>query len=800
MSSDFPVAVTGLGVVCAAGANVDEFLANLLSGVGGIGPLSGADFSLFEAPIGGEVSDAVLARELARLGVSTEKTERPVALGIVAADEALRRSGLDLTSYDSRRIGLVVAKCQADLARSAARYDHHRTMGEAADVVAKHLGADGPRILVSTACAAGTNAIGIARDKLRSGEADVVFAGGMEALSPHSYGGFLVLRALSGAPCAPYSRSAGMNLGEGAGFLVIERLDAAAARGARVLGEVLGYGLSADAHHITAPDPTGRGAAAAMERALSDAGLELSAVDYVNGHGTGTAANDQMERLLHRNLFGDPGVPMSSTKSFCGHTLGAAGAIEAVTSILAIDRQFVPPTLNAPEGEADWDYVPNVARRPAAVEVVLSNNYAFGGNNASIVFAKPGRPDRPTPATKLSGPVAVTGIGMVGGLGVGVAAWREALAQGRRVVGPMTDLGLPDQVGVAMPALVARPWASPGDWRQMSRLTRHALVAARLACADAALPNGKEERYATGLYLGTAYGPLHAGLTVELQDPRAIAPAQLPQATVNVPAGIVCQVLGLHGPTSTIASGDLSGTLALATAIDAIERGDVAACVVIAADELSAEMFAAGRRRGLLSTDGQPRPYDPEREGVVMGENAVALVVEPVERAIDRGARCYAEIRSVRQGSESADGLALDPTRTRWPAVLHDAFHSAGIGPHEVQFCSGAGSGGRSDDAELDMLTRTFPGDVLVGTPLALAGYCAAASGFVSLAVAALAVGAGSAPLPVTTVAQLSGDRASAAAQARHPDARAVDVAVALDVGFGASYGATILTSPEVSA
>jgi 3-oxoacyl-[acyl-carrier-protein] synthase II len=246
--------------------------------------------------------------------------------------------------------------------------------------------------MIPTACAAGNYAIGYGFDVIRTGRADSILAGGADPFSRITYMGFARLGAIAPDRCQPFDKNRqGMIPGEGAAILVLEALDAARARGARIYAEVLGYGVSCDSHHMTAAHPQGDGAMRAMAAAMRDSGVSLLDIDYISAHGTGTPTNDRVESLAVRRLFGEQAdkIPMSSIKSMIGHTMGAASAIEAAACALAIDTGIVPPTMNyeVPDPECDLDYVPNQARR-IDPRVVLNNAYAFGGNNASLCMAR----------------------------------------------------------------------------------------------------------------------------------------------------------------------------------------------------------------------------------------------------------------------------------------------------------------------------------------------------------------------------------------------------------------------------
>jgi 3-oxoacyl-(acyl-carrier-protein) synthase len=259
-----------------------------------------------------------------------------------------------------------------------------------ADVLGSLLGCRGLRATLATACSSSANAIGLAADLIQEGRADAMLAGGADAHCKMTYAGFNSLQALDPQVCRPFDRRrAGLSLGEGAAMLVLEEEGRARKRGATVFAEFAGYGTSADAHHMTAPDPAGRGAVAAMRRALAEARVDPADVGYVNAHGTGTPQNDPIETRAVKTVFGEHArrLAVSSTKSQVGHCLGAAGAIEILATVLALHHGFVPPTVNLdePDPECDLDYVPGVARAER-VRIALSNSYGFGGNNTSVVL------------------------------------------------------------------------------------------------------------------------------------------------------------------------------------------------------------------------------------------------------------------------------------------------------------------------------------------------------------------------------------------------------------------------------
>lgn len=787
----FDVAVTGIGVVSAVGPDVEEFWRRVTTGESGVAPIDLPHFSHFPGATGGVVPDEWIDQAFDETEIG--RYDRIARLTIAAARAAIRMAGFaDMPAAE--RFGVILGKCQGEPREGDGFY---QLLDAPTLAVGRDLGLRGPKVTIATACAAGANAVGMARDKLWSGEADVMLAGGADVLNPVTYSGFNGLQALADGPCAPYSKSSGLNLGEGAGFLVLEPLDAARARGATVLAEVLGYGLSADAHHPTAPDPTARGAAAAVRRALADAGLDTDDVDYVNGHGTGTPANDKMERKVMRTLFGDRvgDVPISSTKSFIGHTLGAAGAIESVTCVLALRDGIVPPTANFAEPlDEPFDFVPNQAR-PADLDVVVSNSYAFGGNNASVVFGKPGV--RRSPRSEGCDRILISGIGTVGGLGIGLDAWKDSLRTGRTAIREITAFdasGLPCRYAGEAGDIDGRAFAAPREWRQMDEITRLSLAATRLAMEDAELKASRAERDEIAVFCGSAFGPARTGISYEKAHRDKLSVKEFAHVTFNAPAGVICHTLGLRGPTTTITSGAISGTAALASAVELIRAGKASTAIVVAAEEFFYEWLAGALKYenlAGLSEDGIVRPFDRNREGMVLGSSGIALVIESEESAVRRGATPYCAIGSTFHGSDPCGPWELDTSGDGYARVVRGALDAAGATPADIGYCAGWASGHANDLMEARMLSSVFPSSLLVSSIKGQTGECEAASGMANVALAALAIGDGFVPYTVGLDDPMP--EAVVDHVVKEPRQVRVDRSLALAAAFGGAYGAVVL-------
>lgn len=406
------VVITGLGLVTSLGNDVQTTWNGLVAGRSGVGMITHFDASEFPTRIAAEVKDFDPSELFGRR--DARRMDRYTHLAMAAAAQALEDAALSVTDGNADRIGVIIGTAIGGLITLLDQFEVMRTRGPgrvspfmipmilsdtASGRVAIAYGLKGPNLAVSSACATGANAIGEAAEVIRRGAADVMVAGGAEAgIVPLALAGFSVIQAVSTRndeperACRPFDATRdGFVLGEGAGVVVLESEDHARKRGATSYAELVGYGATADAFHITAPDESGGGAARAMQNALDQAGLAPERIGYLNAHGTGTILNDKGETAAIKNVFGDHAfhLPVSSTKSMTGHVLGGAGAIEAIFCILALNEDVLPPTINYehPDPECDLDYVPNEAR-PLSVDVAMSNSFGFGGHNACLIMKR----------------------------------------------------------------------------------------------------------------------------------------------------------------------------------------------------------------------------------------------------------------------------------------------------------------------------------------------------------------------------------------------------------------------------
>ncbi|AWT09735.1 MULTISPECIES: beta-ketoacyl-ACP synthase II [Stutzerimonas] len=406
------VVVTGMGMLSPLGNDVPSSWQGILAGRSGIGLIEHMDLSAYSTRFGGSIKGFDVEQYLP--AKEARKLDLFIQYGLAASFQAVRDSGLEITDANRERIGVAMGSgiggltniensCKALMEQGPRRISPFFVPGSIINMVSGflsiHLGLQGPNYAIATACTTGTHCIGMAARNIAYGEADVMVAGGSEmAACGLGIGGFAAARALSTRNDDPAGASRpwdkgrdGFVLSDGAGALVLEELEHAKARGAHIYAELIGFGMSADAFHMTSPPDDGAGAARCIRNALNDAQLNVEQVQYINAHGTSTPAGDKAEAAAIRSVFGGHAyeLSVSSTKSMVGHLLGAAGAVEAIFSVLAIRDQVAPPTINLeePDEGCDLDFVPNQAK-PRPIDVVVSNSFGFGGTNGSLVFRR----------------------------------------------------------------------------------------------------------------------------------------------------------------------------------------------------------------------------------------------------------------------------------------------------------------------------------------------------------------------------------------------------------------------------
>lgn len=609
--------ITGTGVVCAVGrgtSRVGEALRSLRSGLGPLTLFHSPRFALHAV---GQV------RESLDLPTIPFRGSRSDQLAWVAAQEALVQARLPLAAPlpQPDRVAITVGATVGGMTSTEqflelllkqhlhrfGRLRHHEC-GRTAALLAQHLGAQGAVLTFSTACSAGAMAIAAAATLIESGEADIVLTGGTDALCRLTLNGFGSLLLLDPAGCRPFdARRAGISLGEGAGFLVLESAESAAQREVRPLAILAGWGASCDAHHPTAPHPEGRGAALAIRRALERADWTPASIDFLSAHGTGTPDNDAMEAKAIQSVFGDRPPPVSSTIRFFGHTLAASGAIKAVVCVQALHSQEIPPNIGLESPDPALGFVPVREPTPCPLRRILSNSFGFGGNNVVLAIAAPEPPHSPTGSPSIvrrtaTAPrrLAILGAAIVSPAGHSFHALAATLRHG----GPTpTPVALPPPLGPAqVPALVCPEFnddnlIDPPRRRRLSRLQQMVLTAARrsLPVGFDALPRDR-----IGVAIGTGLGSLSdTAAFVEnliLRDERSPRPMHFTNSVHNALASQVALDLHATGLNTSPTQREVSFEAAVWQASHEFAKGGTDLFLAGAADELHPYLLATGRR------------------------------------------------------------------------------------------------------------------------------------------------------------------------------------------------------------
>jgi 3-oxoacyl-[acyl-carrier-protein] synthase II len=744
------IVVTGRGVVSAIGTDIDTFEASLAAGAGGI--------RAYDDLLPGQTSHVGLAGVftsppgLAKL--IPEGCDRTAQLAAAAVQQALSEAGL----WDGRaltiapeEIALLLGsshggRSQLDRFVNQGMDEADRTLAhgvlelgahyQQSAVVAAVFGIHGPVTTLSTACSSSGTAIAHAIDLLRTGQVRAVIAGGADAFSQITLAGFAALGAVADGPCGPFGSRTGISLGEGAAFVVLERHDDAAARDAKPLAEMFGCATTWDAHHLTAPEPSGDGMRRAIEAALTIAGVSPASIDYISAHGTGTRANDIAETLAVKRVFADGAPPVSATKSFTGHTLGASSAAGLLAGIAGARAGWLPPTINFGGSRAgcDLDYVPDTAR-PAEVSRFLALSAAFGGCNCAIVAGQPGSGPVSAPAIALDG-VVITGMGVISTLGCDATSAFAAMFDGTGDWGEGTQT-------LDVRGFDPRRHLPRGRAPRMNAITQFSVAAIEQALTQAGWTEGKRRPTATGLMVGLSRGAA-ASFQACLESVRGGAwgkasPIAFPNLVMSSVGGQASVAVGMKGAASTVVGEAEVGLSLLGQAATLLSlRPDLDALVVLAADELT-PLFQQ------LQQSWQGPSVLP------MAPGAVALVLERRSAASARGAKALAELAGWAQSFDGVDGCPDPDAEGVWlEHAVRTALGRAGEAVGQVDLAMTLARGDkRLDRREAAALLRVF-GNRIPPTAAVSghAGWAEASGGLLAVAMTVMALHEGRLPAP----------------------------------------------------
>lgn len=742
------VVVTGCGICSAIGNDTHQVVNNLRAGNASARKISRFSVEPFQTKVGAEVE---LDPDLLPPARIRERWDRGTLMAIVAGDQALKQANLDRQTGDATKFGVATGVSgsgqfqtpqvdrQRNLVinqRTAQTILEHNVPNFQAEEMAKHFHLNGPQTTVSSASAGSGIAISIATRWLQSNRCDAVLAGGSECLSVLNIIGFDVLGITAKDRCHPFSASDGMMMGEGAGYLLLERESSAKRRGAKILCYVDGVAVSADAFDPVLFDPTGDGQRRAMRRTLREGGVETSGVHWIRASGSGGRDQDTAEVIAIKELFGETIPPVTSLEPFFGHCNGAGPAIGMIAAISCMNESLLPPTLNFESGAsppAGIDFVPNVARK-TVLDRTLCNSAAFGGTNVAILCSRKGS----TTQRRLVDDVVITGVGTLSALGYG---GRESipLVQG-------TDSGIDHHDRFEMPEGVAplsglvrdlkpRKLLPQINLRGVDLLARYAAVVSQLAWNDAKRQPAHCDADRLGVVSGLAYA---SGKTTERLMDEVYRDFQRPTVgKVMLRNGrfmVTSQLahwFSIKGYNSTLASGELSGLHALATAKDQLANDDsLDAVLVVAADEVSS-MYARlhGELGNLVPANGQMLPYSCRSDGRIMGEGAVAMVLERASVAAERDAPILGRI--------AGQAMHFQPKKERasLDSTIRDSLADAAMDPVDMGSLFGLGTGNwQQDRIEIQSIQRCFGSQASLSSTSQQTGLMDSSTGLLSAA------------------------------------------------------------------
>ena len=672
MADNKRVVITGVGVFCALGHNRNEVLENMKKNKTSIDKMTRFSTESFISQMGAEIKDFD-----ANLYFSKEEQERydlSVQYGMVAIKEAIEDSEIDLNeSIKGLTTGIVYGTCNGGINslessnnllnvknKNLKKYPFFQQT----DHIANHFNLNGPVNTINTACAASGNAMGYAYDLLKDGYCDVMIAGGSDSMSLSVYAGFNTLQALNKEPCSPYNDKYGLSLGEGAAFVIMETLESAQKRGCKIYSEICGYGLSNDAHHETAPDPEGRGISRAVEMALNNSGVDKEQIGYINTHGTGTPANDTAELNGIRQLFGQDlfsSIPLSSSKSYFGHNLGAAASIEYVTTLLAMQEDLLPATLHFEKAREGCDDIHLIANqmKTSKPEYFLCNNSAFGGHNCSIV-SRNWRANKVTSNDAFSEAkqrVVIVGMGIVN---------REKYKSGSLLE------WLTEQPILTEDSFSLKDYNKQLYKRRMNSLTQFSIGAIDLALTDANVAINEDNQGDFGLVYGTSLGSLQSATkylnSIFDKGPEFASGIYFPDMVLNSTAGKVSRVLGIKGYGSSQSTGGNDGLISTLNAYQVIKDGIQSYCLTAAGDE----------RSELASTIDQA--YGIDQSSYMPTEGSSALLLTNYDQAVSQNKKIYAEIEGI--------GLSFTNKKSDHSLVkaMEQALEKANVKADELDF------------------------------------------------------------------------------------------------------------------
>jgi 3-oxoacyl-(acyl-carrier-protein) synthase len=650
--------------------------------------------------------------------------------------------------------------------------------GAAAPIITNLLGLGGGYDVVATACTASTNALGLGFDAIQNNKTEQVLIVGSEPLYLPTFSGFKILDAMADGPCSPFSAEPGMSVGEGAGALVLESYESARARGAHIYAEILGYATSCDAYHETSPEPRGEGATMVMSLALDHAGISAKKIEYINVHGTGTSANDRAETAAVNKVFGQKRVPVSSTKSYFGHNISAAGVMEMVACLVTLPEKKILPTLNfsTPREYVDLNVVANDFI-DQDVNVFMKNNYAFGGNNCSVIGSMKVASQPVSSYNKKQ--VVITGVGQISSLGIGFDAFKQGLAESvdtsseihcqlqhndnespfhwltqsesvlceMRSNLPANDLGeLSFRVHKVAP-FNARKILRSVDTRKLHPISLYTMAALEATLTSADLKIGKQNKDEFGMVLGLSKGPQTAMdnfFSSMKPEPSNVRTSEFPKALYNSVSSGCATIKGMRGYNTTLATGHNASLGALIQGYEVVRQNMQPYMLAGGSDEQAlgfSLVMNAARNDAAVNYQSDAlsfKPYDESSSGYVMGEGAALVLLEAKDAALSRDAHIYAQVAGYGRANASDQFNVNGQTRSQALAsAIEAALKESQLSPNQLDMICGTSLGFKEADiSELNGVKMGL-GDAVSSIPYtnfnSYFGFAESASGALNL-------------------------------------------------------------------
>ncbi|MDR0501497.1 MAG: beta-ketoacyl-[acyl-carrier-protein] synthase family protein [Coriobacteriales bacterium] len=686
------IVITGMGAVACNGQNSEEFIANVNQCVSGIKTCTRYDMSELRSQLVGEIDYDALYSSLP----NEDEIEKTIYLAYYAAYYAIKDSGVDFTKYTDKNIAIVIGSLFGGYNTSAYVHDKFIVDHKLSDIntkildffsacsipnyLSKKFGIKGAKFVISNACASGGSAVGFAYDLIKSGLADVAISGGTDELNRLSLAGFNSLGALASENCAPYTNSSGINIGEGAGIFIVEKLSDVKAREGRSYAEIIGYELNSDAFHVTAPDPNGEGAFRAMKSLLERNHISTDDVSYVNGHGTGTNANDTSEMKSVKRLFANSTSvgKLTSNKGVIGHCMGAAGALELFISAKSIQDHIIPPTFHTEKQKelAEIHIVKESENDPC--DFVVSNSFAFGGNNVSIGISSTEHFSKEQlDSVLIDDDIVITGVGCIGNNHASFDDYLEMLKTNEvkfqtneSYVGKYTSISCG-----TIPDYDYRKYMSPDFFRKTDIVSKLSMVSSAAALKDAEIKVTRTNAERIGLVYGTGTGPMSTieqlNLDIINKGLAGMNAFFFPNSVNNAAPGYITMNNRIKGTTITINSGGATFVASLLYAKIILQQNKADQVIVTVADDNNEIYHSAYDRLGLLSDCDCVKQFFTRKNTMLLSAGSVSVLLERKSTALERNAKMYAKVLggSLSGDCNSVNGLNLQS------AAMTDAFN-----------------------------------------------------------------------------------------------------------------------------